>query len=122
MSGIVKPVLSPSDVSSLPHCHCPDFASRHRATAAYWWASVWPDGTKKKVARLSFWVTQQGVLQVQFQLTGTGLMVRLDLPDPLLVWDALEGVLGQVPVPWQVDPFLPADEPHEGKKGRKKGS
>lgn len=118
--SIVKPASpAPSEVS-LPHIVCGDFASKYPATAAYWWSSAWPDGKLKKPATVRFSV-YQGKLQMTFSLIGTGLMLRIDLEDPILAWDALEALLGLVNVPWQTDPFNAADGPLEPKKGRKRG-
>lgn len=119
---IVKPELPDGGAyPSLPHYVFGEFAERYPCLAAYWSASQWPDGTPKKPGRpgIGIW---NGKLSAQFQLVGTGLMVRAEIPDPILFWDALEALLSTVPVPWQPDPFLAADELKEVKKPRKKGS
>jgi hypothetical protein len=118
MSGIVKPTMAVGDgLAPFPHYVFGEFAERYPCLAAYWVASAWPDGSAKKAGKPAIGVWG-GKLQAQFHLIGTGLMVRSEIPDPILFWDALEALLSTVPVPWQIDQFHPV-EAREGQKRKK---
>ena len=101
--------------SSPPHAESSELARSHPRLAEAFTSSIWSDGTSKKPARLSLSIYGRRWV-AQLDLIGTGLMVRVELPDPVLLYDALEAVLSLETVPWEKNPYLDVTPPRKGKK------
>lgn len=102
--------------TSPPHCDCAEFAKTHPKLAEAFVSSAWSDGTPKKPARLSLGIYGRRWI-AQLDLVGTGLMIRVEIPDPVLAYDALEGVLSLETVPWEKNPYLDPTPARKPKKG-----
>lgn len=105
-----------NQLPSPPHCDCAEFAKTHPRLAEAFVASVWSDGSPKKPARLSLGIYGRRWI-AQLDLVGTGLMLRVEIPDPVLIYDALEGLLNMETVPWEKNPYLDAKPAGKAKKG-----
>lgn len=104
---------------SLPWATLPEFASRYPALCEWLTASSFSNGASKAPGRISIGL-YMGAVVAQLQLPGTGLMLRAQVPDPLVAFEALNGLLLRSPIPFEKDPWQKTDEPGNGKpKGKK---
>lgn len=105
---------SPS-TPSRPHADPGSFGTGYPRCAELLASSSWSDGTPKKPARVSLSI-YGGRWQVQADLIGTALMLRVETPEPGLMWDALEAVLALETVPWERNPWAPEPQAKKPKK------
>lgn len=96
-----KPEKSGSQVgaSTPPHANPGELARQAPRVAESLTRSTWEDGTKKKPAELLLKIRGNAWYAV-LKLIGTGLQVEVEIPEPLLVFEALEAVLALETVPW----------------------
>ena len=104
---------------SLPHATLPDFSSKYPLLAEWFTASCFGDGSLKKPGRIAIGL-MMGQVVVRLELPGTGLQLKACVPDPLLAFDALEGLLALSPVPFERNPFDREFAAAESKKQSKK--
>lgn len=112
--AIRKPESGEKSVSKRPHVDSGDFVELYPVTADVLWGSSWEDGTARLPSKLSVYVFM-GRLMAQIDLADTGMMVRMEVPGPLVLWDALEAFLTGDPVPWEENPWLKNKGPRKGK-------
>jgi hypothetical protein len=98
-----------------PHADPGSFALGYPRCAEALASSSWSDGTPKKPARASLTIFG-GRWQGQLDLVGTALMLRFEVPEPGLFWDALEAILAAETVPWEKNPWVKTEPSKNGKK------
>lgn len=101
--------------SSPPHCNPGELAKHHPRLADALAKSTWEDGSPKRPAEIVLSVKGRALFAT-LKLRGTGYMLEVEVPDPMLVWDALEAVLSLEEPPWQANEW---DLIPTGKKGKK---
>lgn len=99
-----------------PHADPGQFGSDYPALAWYMSASAWPDGTTKNPGRVEV-SCFAGKWQATLKIPALGLMLRIEIPDPLFVYEALDAVLRLENIPWIVDQWSGTGD---SKKGQKK--
>jgi hypothetical protein len=97
-----------------PHADPGEFGKAHPLLAEAFVSSSWSDGTPRRPARLSISPFNRR-WYAQLDLVDIGLMVRVEIPDPLLAFDALEGVLSLENVPWEVNTWVKKKSDGKGK-------
>lgn len=101
--------------TSPPHCNPGELAKHHPKLADALARSTWEDGTPKRPAEILLSVKGRSMFAT-LRLKGTGYQLEVELPDPLLIWDALEAVLSLETVPWAVNEWDAVPTPKKGKK------
>lgn len=98
-----------------PHADPGTLSKTHPRLAESLCSSTWDDGSPKRPARMSLSI-YGGRWQVQLDLIGTRLMISVEVPDPILAYDALEAALSLQVVPWQVNPWAKDEAPKKAPK------
>lgn len=110
-----KPERGGSGGSKPPHADPGPFGSDYPALAWYLCSSTWPDETAKNPGRVelsSFFGKWQATLKVP----GLGLMLRLEIPSPDLVFEALDAALRLESPPWVIDQWTQTEATKKGQK------
>lgn len=104
---------------SLPWANWPEFASKYPALAEWLTASSFSNGSAKKPGRVSIGI-HYGATVATLHLPGTKLILRAQIPDPLVAFQALNALLCRTPIPFETDPWASDDdEPKRNGKPKK---
>jgi hypothetical protein len=112
-----RPQNTGGDGSKLspPHYDAGELAKSHPRLAEALTKSTWEDGTPKRPAEVLIHCIGRSLFAT-LKLKGTGYQLQVEVPEPLLVYDALEAVLSLETPPWQDNPW---DIVPKAKKGKK---
>lgn len=98
-----------------PHADPGSFASEYPALAWYLSASQWPDGSAKPAARIELTV-YLGKWQATLRVSKLPVMLRVEVPGPEYLFEAVDAALRLETVPWTPDPFFKPDAPQKGQR------
>lgn len=103
-----------SSPSSPPHFQPGELAKSHPLLVAALANSKWEDGTPKKAGELLIHCYSK-VLYATLRLKGTGYQLQVEVPELLLVNDAVEAALALETPPWEENLYDKAVAPKKGK-------
>lgn len=99
-----NPESGSNSTTSPPHFPVGELGKSHPLLAAALANSMWEDGSKKRPAEILIHAFNR-TLYATLRLRGTGYQVQVEVPEALLVYDALEAVLALENPPWEVNEY-----------------